>query len=135
ADQSTSVALAEAYFERARTRREPMFVGRAEALLAPAVADGRGSAAQRRLYAEALQFRHDFAAAETLLDGILATTPRDTAARTQRASIRLVRGDFAGARADCAQLVAGGAAAIGIACLAESLAGTGDLARGRALLS
>jgi len=137
ADQSTSVALAEAYFERARTRREPMFVGRAEALLAPAVADGRGSAAQRRLYAEALQFRHDFAAAETLLDGILATTPRDTAARTQRASIRLVRGDFAGARADCAQLVAGGdgTAAIGVACLAEALAGSGSLGRGRALLS
>jgi hypothetical protein len=48
-----------------------------------------------------------------------------------------VRGNFVGARADCAQLVAGGdsTAAIGIACLAESLAGTGDLDRARALLS
>src|SRR5689334_11130897 len=108
ADEAASVALAEAYFERARTRREPMFVGRAEALLAPTVTQGRASAAQRRLYAETLQYRHDFAAAENLLDGILAATPRDTAARAQRASIRLVRGDFAGARADCAQLAARG---------------------------
>lgn len=135
ADEAASVALAQAYFERAHSRREPMFVGRAEALLAPSMRSG--SAAQRRLYAEALQYRHDFAAAESLLDGILVTTPRDTAARSQRASIRLVRGNFTGARADCAQLVAGGdsSAAIGIACLAESLAGTGGIERGRALLS
>jgi hypothetical protein len=137
ADEAAGVALAATYFERARAKREPMFVGRAEAVLAPAVAGGRGSAAQRRLYAEALQFRHDFANAEVLLDGILAATPRDTAARVQRASIRLVRGNFAGARADCAQLVASGdvSAAIGIACLAEALAGAGNLERGRALLA
>ena len=136
-DAAASVALAEAYFARARSRREPMFIGRAEALLAPAVDAGNASADQRRLYAETLQFRHDFAAAETLLDGILRTSPRDTAARAQRASIRLVRGDFTGARADCAQLVAAGDAssAIGIACLAEALAGGGGLARGRALLA
>jgi hypothetical protein len=136
-DESAGVALAEAYFERARATREPMFMGRAEAVLAPAVTAGRASAAQRRLYAEALQYRHDFSAAESLLDGILATAPRDTAARTQRASVRLVRGNFAGARSDCAQLVASGdvSAAIGIACLAEALAGSGDLARGRSLLA
>jgi len=135
ADEAASVTLAQAYFERARTRREPMFVGRAEALLAPLVRNG--SAAQRRLYAEALQFRHDFSAAESLLDGVLAATPRDTAARTQRASIRLVRGDFGGARADCALLVAAGdtSSAIGVACLAEALAGSGALERGRTLLA
>jgi len=135
ADVAASVALAQAYFERAHARREPMFVGRAEALLAPVARNG--SAAQRRLYAEALQYRHDFSAAESLLDGVLAATPRDAAARVQRASIRLVRGNFTGARADCALLVASGdsSAAIGIACLAEALAGTGGLERGRALLS
>jgi thioredoxin-like negative regulator of GroEL len=137
ADEAASVALAEIYFERAHSTREPMFIGRAEAVLASPVAAGLASAAQRRLYAEALQFRHDFSAAETLLDGVLANAPRDTAARSQRASVRLVRGDFAGARSDCARLVASGdvSAAIGIACLAEALAGSGDLPRGRALLA
>jgi tetratricopeptide (TPR) repeat protein len=136
-DEAANVALAGAYFERARATREPMFMGRAEAVLAPAVTAGRASATQRRLYAEALQFRHDFAAAELLLDGVLAVTPRDTAARTQRASVRLVRGDFAGARSDCAQLVASGevAAAIGLACLAEALAGSGEIVPARALLA
>jgi predicted Zn-dependent protease len=134
-DEAASTALAAAYFERARDLREPMFVGRAEALLAPAVASGGGSTAQRRLYAEALQFRHDFMTAENLLDGILVAAPRDATARAQRASVRLVRGEFSGARADCALLVvAGDSSAIGFACLAEAFAGSGGLARGRALL-
>jgi hypothetical protein len=133
---ATRVALAEEFLDRARRLREPVFTGRAEALLAPAVTGGAASADERRLYAYTLQYRHEFTRAEALLDGILAATPRDTAARVQRASIRLVRGDFAGARADCGQLLAAGArtAAIGAACLAESFAGSGALARGLALL-
>lgn len=134
--RATRVALAEEFLDRARRLREPMFTGRAEALLAPAVTGGTASADERRLYAYTLQYRHDFIQAAALLDGILAATPHDAAARVQRASIRLVRGDFPGARADCAQLLAAGArtAAIGAACLAESFAGSGALARGLALL-
>jgi thioredoxin-like negative regulator of GroEL len=130
-----ATTLATALLERARTSREPNYVGRAESVLAPLME--HGTAAQRRLYAETLQFRHDFTRAESLLDAVLSEDPRDSAARTQRASIRLVRGDFAGARADCARLVAAAdsSAAIGVACLAEALAGTGELARGRDLLA
>jgi thioredoxin-like negative regulator of GroEL len=132
-----TAALAAAFMERARTLREPMYMGRAEALLAPAVKRPAASPQTRRLYAETLQYRHDFAAAETLLDQILQADARDPVARLQRASIRLVRGNFAGARADCAVLVAGGGAgqAAALACLAESLAGSGQLAQARALLA
>jgi tetratricopeptide (TPR) repeat protein len=131
-----AATLAAAYLERARSRREPMFVGRAEAVLERAARGPGATHAHARLYAETLQYRHDFSAAERLLDGVLRADPRDSTARTQRASVRLVRGDFAGARADCGQLLAGGDAAspIGAACLAEALAGTGDLDRARALL-
>ena len=130
-------ALAQVFLDRAHSLREPTFVGRAEALLAPSTKAGTASADERRLYAYTLQYRHDFANAETLLDGILAAAPRDSAARVQRASIRLVRGEFAAARADCAQLLAAGdaAATVGAACLAESFAGTGDLVRGQLLLA
>lgn len=130
-----ATVLAAAYLERARTAREPNFVGRAEAVLAPLIE--HGPASQRRLYAETLQFRHDFARAEALLDAVIAANPRDTAARAQRASVRLVRGNFTGARTDCAYLVTSrdSSAAVGLACFAESLAGTGDLSRGRALLA
>jgi tetratricopeptide (TPR) repeat protein len=50
--------------------------------------------------------------------------------------VRLVRGDFAGARADCAQLAAAGGAgaAPGFTCLAQAVAGGGDLDRARELL-
>jgi hypothetical protein len=40
---------------------------------------------------------------------VLRSAPADAAARAQRASLRLVRGDFAGARADCAHLLAAAA--------------------------
>ncbi len=133
---AASVALASAFIDHARSLREPMYMGRAEAVLAAAVARPDASAGARRLYAETLQYRHDFTAAEALLDQLLTADPRDGAARLQRASIRLVRGDFSAARADCARLVAGGGAAqtAALACLAEALAGGGQLPQARALL-
>ena len=136
AEESASRMLAQGFLDRARTLREPMYIGRAEAVLAAALARPTASAAQRRLYAQTLQYRHEFQAAEALLDAVLQSSPRDAAARLQRASVRLVRGDFAGARGDCAQLVAGGDAepAVAVACLAESYAGSGQLAQAQALL-
>ena len=134
--EATQVALAAAFIERARKLREPRYFGRAVAVLAPTVTKPGAGAALRRLYAQVLQYRHDFLAAEVVLDSILHEFPRDDDARLLRASVRLVRGDFAGARSDCAQLAAGGsgAAQIGFACLAESLAGGGQFERALALL-
>jgi Flp pilus assembly protein TadD len=131
---AASVALAQAFLDRARTQREPMYIGRAESVLAAAARHADASNDTRRLLAEVLQYRHDFQPAEQLLDTILRQAPFDAAARTQRAAIRLVRGDFAGARADCAQLLARGEP-VALACLAESLAGSGRLAQARVLLS
>lgn len=136
-DDATAVALATALLERAHDRREPMFVGRAEAVLATRASRPGASGAVRRLHAQTLQYRHDFSAAERLLDAVLDADPRDQAARTLRASVRLVRGDFPGARADCAQLAGAGGtqARVGFACLAEALAGAGDIGPARALLA
>jgi hypothetical protein len=132
-----SVALASAYIDRARSSREPAFYGRAEAVLAPLVASAGASPAARRLYAQVLQFRHDFEDAENLLDALLLESPHDPDARLLRASVRLVRGKFSGARADCAQLAVatGSAATLGFACLAEALAGEGNLEGALALLN
>jgi len=133
---STGVALAAAFMERARSLREPSYFGRAEAVLEP-LASKPGAGSARRLYAQVLQYRHEFAAAESQLDTVLREEPRDDDARLLRASVRLVRGDFDGARADCAQLAArGGAVAVpGFACFAEALAGSGHLERGLNLLN
>jgi thioredoxin-like negative regulator of GroEL len=134
--EPATVALATAYIARARALREPGYFGRAEALLAPRAARPEAGVALRRLYAEVLQYRHEFVAAEGLLNGILREVPHDHDARLLRASIRLVRGDFPGARGDCAQLAAGGGngVPIGLACLAEALAGGGQFDRAQALL-
>ena len=136
ASPATTEALANAYIERARSLREPAYFGRAEAVLAPLASKPGAAATLRRLYAEVLQYRHEFTAAETLLDAILRDEARDEDARLLRASVRLVRGDFDGARADCAQLAAGGGdvAAPGFACFAEALAGGGNLDRALAML-
>lgn len=133
---SASAALAAAFMERARSLREPAYFGRAEAVLAPLARKPGAPATVRRLYAQVLQYRHDFAAAESLLDTVLRDEAHDDDARLLRASVRLVRGDFDGARADCAQLAAAGgdAAVPGFACFAEALAGGGNLERGLALL-
>jgi len=134
--EATAVALASAFIERARTLREPMYFGRAEAVLAPLAANPAAGATLRRLYAQVLQHRHEFAGAEALLDAVVRDAPHDDEARLLRASVRLVRGDFSGARADCAQIAArgGDAAALGFACFAQALAGGGYLERGSGVL-
>ena len=127
--------LGNAFVERARKQREPRYFGRAEALLAPLATRPGAAAALRRLYAETLQFRHAFAPAEAVLDTLLRENARDADARLQRASLRLTRGDFSGARADCVQLVGHRALSpAAFACMATGLAGSGELARGRVLL-
>jgi Flp pilus assembly protein TadD len=133
---TASVALARAFLDRAHALREPMYMGRAEAVLAAAAGRADASAETRRLLAETLQYRHEFTAAEALLDAILRQSPLDFAARTQRASVRLVRGEFAGARGDCAQLLASASNhSVALACLAESHAGSGRFAQAQALLA
>ncbi len=136
-DDGTAVLLATELLARAHERREPMFVGRAEAVLATRAARPGASGAVLRLHAQTLQYRHDFTGAARLLDAVLDADPRDQVARTLRASVRLVRGDFPGARVDCAQLAGtGGAQArVGFACLAEAMAGAGDIGPARALLA
>lgn len=135
--EAATLALASGYMEHARRVREPRFFGRAEALLAPLAKLPGAGGELRRLYAETLQYRHAFEPAEALLNELLGENPRDADARLRRASLRLTRGDFAGARADCVQLTASHVdfAVSGYACLAEAMAGSGELTRALELLA
>ena len=131
-----AIALGQVFVERARSRREPRYFGRAEALLAPLAVRPGAAASLRRLYAETLQFRHAFAPAEAVLNTLLLENPRDADARLQRASLRLTRGDFSGARADCAPLTTHRSLSpAAFACMAAGLAGNGELARGQVMLN
>ena len=134
--EAAALELASAFIDRARRLREPRFMGRAEALLAPLASRAHADAAARRLYADTLQYRHDFAHAIRILDELIREQPRDADSRLRRASLHLTRGDFANARSDCARVASldGAAAAAGFACLSEVLAGTGQLASASAML-
>ena len=124
------------YIARARALREPRYFGRAEAVLAPlAIEAGRRAPRCAACMRRCCNIATTSPPPKRCSTTVLREAPHDDDARLLRASVRLVRGDFAGARGDCAQLAAGGGscARIGFACLAEALAGSGQLERGPGL--
>ena len=135
ANQGAAANLAALYVERARSRREPRYFGRAEQVLQTWIARPEASAATLRVQADILQNRHDFASAIGLLDKATALDPRDANARLMRASIRMVQGRALDARSDCAAVLASGASAPGTVCFAQMLGATGQLAQGERLLA
>jgi tetratricopeptide (TPR) repeat protein len=163
-DEAVAAQLAELYVARARAEREPRYFARAEALVKPWVsapdaavstpvraslavsgstptrasmpvrASATARAATLRVQADILQNRHDFASAMELLDRAIAQDPRDASTRLMRASIKLVGGHAAEARADCAAVLATVDSTTGTICLAQVLGATGGLARAERLL-
>jgi hypothetical protein len=71
-----------------------------------------------RMRAFSAQHRHDFVAAERLLDRLIARDPRAGDARLARAQIHVIGGRLDAARADCAALVLGVDAGDGMLCVA-----------------
>jgi tetratricopeptide (TPR) repeat protein len=99
---AAALAAADALTDEARRSGQSRLSGAAIALLAPFVAAGDPEALT--LAATARQHQHDFDGALQLLDRALAQSPGHANARLLRATVRLVRGDLAAARADCRSL-------------------------------
>jgi tetratricopeptide (TPR) repeat protein len=129
-----SVELAQLYLARARADREPRYFARAEALVRPWASRDDAHAATLLAQADILQNRHDFSGALQLLDRAIALEPRDASARLMRASVKMVGGRAAEARADCASVLASGESTTGTICLSQVLGATGGLDRAQALL-
>ncbi|MDR7099425.1 Tfp pilus assembly protein PilF [Lysobacter niabensis] len=100
---------------------------RADALLARLPADTKDPDV---LLARAFsaQHRHDFAAAEALLDVVIAHSPRNAAAHLSRAQLHLVLGNVDLARADCTALALGIDAGSGLLCVGMLSLRRGDYA-------
>jgi tetratricopeptide (TPR) repeat protein len=133
-DPQLAARLAAALLEQARLSAQPQFYGRAESVLSPWIARPTVPAPLLILEANILQQRHEFAAAIELLDRAIAQDPRSGQARLMRANVRIVTGDFEGARPDCAWLLGSGEQWTGSVCIAQVLGSTGELPRARALL-
>ena len=85
--------------------------------------------------ADEAQSRHDFAAARSELDRLLAADPRDLEARLMSANLRLLAGEFDGARADYQRVLETGALYVGTICLASTQTGRNSVQRGRAMIA
>lgn len=89
----------------ARRSGDPRYYGQAQALLGPWWTAAAPPPELLLLRATLLQQRHDFAGALRDLDAVLAVDARNAQAYLTRASIRLVQGEPARARPDCAALI------------------------------
>lgn len=126
--------LVSAQLDAGRRYADPRYFGQAEAL----IARWRGDGARPRAialdlaWADIQQHRHDYVGARSTLDETLLREPANAQAHLMRAQLGLAEGRLPEARRDCAALVREGA--LGVACLAQVLGMSGNLASAQALM-
>jgi hypothetical protein len=121
-----AVALARTEIARARSLSDPRYLGRAQALLARWWTQAEPPADVLLLRATIEQSLHQFSAARTDLDRLVAQRPADTQAQLTRAVVATVTADYAAARSSCAALAGQAAPVIVATCEAPLVALAGD---------
>ena len=96
--------LAQRYIEQSRRDGDPRYLGYAQAALAPWWAQPQPPPQVAVLRATLRQSTHQFGAALADLDNVLKQDSGNSQAWLTRATVQLVIGDFAGARASCMRL-------------------------------
>ncbi len=124
ADPAARAKAAQAAIEQGRRSGDPRYFGQAQALLGNDWQAANPPLALRLVRATLRQQRHDFAGALADLEILLAAEPRNAQARLIRANIRLVQGEPAKARSDCAALIG----QTGLLVTATCIAAAGGLA-------
>lgn len=122
ADLERAAALARRYIEQARRDGDPRYLGYAQAALAPWWKQPRAQAPAEVLVLRAtlVQSNHAFDEALADLDEVVRRDPGNAQAWLTRATIQLVTGDHAGARASCARLFGRAPELVLQTCLASS---------------
>ena len=103
-DVTRATALAQRYIEQARLEGDPRYLGYAQAALAPWWTLPQPNEQVLVLRATLRQGTHQFAKALADLDTVLARDSGNVQARLTRATVQMVTGDYAGARASCMRL-------------------------------
>lgn len=125
ADAASALRLARRYFDLATADGDPRYIGYAEAVLRSWNEPAAAPAEVLIVRAQLAQYRHEFARALELLDRALQIAPGDPEALAWRAAVRMVRGEYDPARADCAQLRAVASELLATGCSAYVDATTG----------
>jgi predicted Zn-dependent protease len=133
-DVKTAIAQAQALIEEGRRRADIRAFAYAERTLAPLASQAGSNDELALTLADIHQYRHDFAGASALLDGVLARDAHQAEARLMRAQIRLTQGRGADALRDCLALVGRAAPVIWSACAAQAYAINGRLPEAHRLL-
>lgn len=130
-DLRLAVEIARRHIADARRNADPRALGWAEAALAPWWSEAEPPEAVALLRATIRQSRHEFAAALTDLDRVLARDPGNAQAALTRATVLGVVGRPADGRADCDRVAARAPGVAAAACHAAIDGLTGENARGR----
>lgn len=117
-DVAAAKAASRALINVGRAAGDGRLVGASLGLLRPFMATQ--DAEVLTLAATARQYQHDFLGALSLLDQAIALDPRDANSLLIRATIHIVRGDFAPARADCQRISALPRPDLGFLCAATA---------------
>ncbi|MET0855111.1 MAG: hypothetical protein ABWY27_00060 [Telluria sp.] len=112
-------ALAQRYIEQARTEGDPRYLGYAQAALAPWWKLPQAPDEVLVLRATLHQSSHQFAAALADLDTVLKRDSGNVQAWLTRATVQMVTGDLAAAKASCMRLYARAPELIVQACLSN----------------
>ncbi|MFC5461414.1 tetratricopeptide repeat protein [Massilia niabensis] len=96
--------LAQRYIEQSRRDGDPRYLGYAQAALAPWWSQPQPPPQVAVLRATLRQSTHQFGAALADLDQVLKQDSGNSQAWLTRATVQLITGDFAGARASCMRL-------------------------------
>lgn len=118
-DLTLATTLAQRYIEQSRRDGDPRYLGYAQAALAPWWSQPQPPSSVLVLRATLRQSTHQFGAALTDLDTVLQRDSGNTQAWLTRATVQLVTGDFAGARASCMRLYSRAPELVVQACLSS----------------
>jgi Tfp pilus assembly protein PilF len=129
-----AAALARRYIEQARIEGDPRYLGYAQAVLAPWWKRAQPPLEVLVLRATLLQGNHQFAAALADLDTVVSQDSGNAQAWLTRATVLLVTGDHAAAKASCMRLYSRAPALIVQACLASVGSVSGHAAQNYAAL-
>lgn len=119
-------ALARRYIEQARAEGDPRYLGYAQAALAPWWKQAQAPDAVLVLRATLRQSTHHFAEALADLSTVLSRDSGNAQAWLTRATVQMVTGDFAAAKASCMRLYSRAPALVAQTCLSNVGSINGD---------
>jgi len=134
-DIDVADALATAYIDFGREVGDAHYVGYAEAVLGPWLAQKTPPATTLVLYATILQYRHQFGPAREQLKRAIAIDANNAQAWLTLATLDMVQGDYTTAGSDCAQVGRRGDPVIGLICSANLISYLGQARRSVATLT